>query len=106
MKVSNLLSGLEDPLSQDLILQNALKEIDRLEEEVTSLNNAVRGADKLVCNICKDAEINYSEVLKKNRMYINAAFTEGSPEYDFLKWSLDLKEPEEKEEEDKNNDTV
>lgn len=106
MKVSKLLSGLEDPLSQDLILQNALKEIDRLEEEVTSLNNAVRGADKLVCNICKNAEINYSNVLKKNRLYISASFTEGSPEYDFLKWSLDLEEPEEKEEEDKNNDTV
>lgn len=98
MKVSNLLTGLVDPLSQDLILQNALKEIDRLEEEVTSLNKAVRGADILIYKICKDAEINYSEVLKKNRMYINAAFTEGSPEYDFLKWSLDLKEPEKPDE--------
>ena len=106
MKLSNLLTGIEDPLSQDLILLNAFKEIDRLEEEVTSLNNAIRGADILVCNICKGAEITYSEVLKANRMYINAAFTEGSTEYDFLKWSLDLKEPEEKEEEDKNNDTV
>ena len=94
MKVSSLLTGLEDPLSQDLILQNALKEIDRLEEEVTSLNNAVRGADKLVGNICKNAEISYSDVLKKNRLYISASFTEGSPEYDFLKWSLDLTEPE------------
>ena len=106
MKVSNLLTGLEDPLSQDLILQNAFKEIDRLENRVKYLTYAVQGADKLISRICKDAEINYSEVLKKNRMYINAAFTEGSPEYDFLKWSLDLKEPEEKEEEDKNNDTV
>lgn len=106
MKVSNLLTGLEDPLPQDLILQNALKEIDRLEKRVKYLTNAVRGADKLISRICKDAEINYSELLKKNRMYISIAFTEDSPEYDFLKWSLDLKEPEKKEEEDKNNDTV
>ena len=106
MKVSNLLTGLEDPLSQDLILQNAFKEIDRLEKRVEYLTNAVRAADKLISRICKDAEINYSEVLKTNRLYISTAFTKGSPEYDFLKWAMDLNEPENERKEDKNNDTV
>ena len=106
MKVSNLLSGLEDPLSQDLILQNAFKEIDRLENRVKYLTYAVQGADKLISRICKDAEINYSKVLKKNRLYISTAFTEGSPEYDFLKWAMDLNEPENDGKEEKNNDTV
>lgn len=107
MKLSNLLTGLEEnPLSQDLILKNAFKEIDRLEEEVETLNKAIEGADRLVCRICKNADISYNKYLQKHCLYISASFEQGSPEYDFLKWSLELNEPEEKEEEDKNNDTV
>lgn len=106
MKVSNLLTGLEDPLSQDLILQNAFKEIDRLENRVNHLTYAVQGADKLISRICEEAEITYSDLLKKNRLYIRAAFTEDSPEYDFLKWAMDLNEPENDGKEEKNNDTV
>ena len=102
MKVSKLLSGLEDPLSQDLILKNALEEIDRLEEEVASLEDALQGADMLISEICKKAVISYSEVLKKNRLYISVSFTEGTPEYVLLKLALDLDEPdaEEKKEEE------
>lgn len=106
MKLSNLLTGLEEnPLSQDLILKNAFKEIDRLEEEVETLNKAIEGADRLVCRICKNADISYNKYLQKNSLYISASFEQGSPEYEFLKWSLELKEPDEnegKEEDEKN----
>lgn len=95
MKVAKLLDGLdrENCLTDDLILLNAFKRIDALE-------NALECATRLLHSICKNAEIGYSDTFETNRLYVQNSYDQDEEEYQVLKELLDLKEPEEEKKEE------
>jgi len=61
MKASKLLTGLSEPLAQDLILYNALMEVDRLEERERALKQQIRHYENVFQQLRAKATCYHSE---------------------------------------------
>lgn len=61
MKASELLNGLQEPLAQDLILYNALQQIDRLEEQQRMFKQQIRHYENVFQQLRAKATCYHSE---------------------------------------------
>lgn len=96
MKVSKLLTGLEGPLSQDLILQNALKEIDRLEAVQDELQKQIDYYENIFGQLKQMArcdKFSYGPFININNIYE----TDHESLFADLMELLQLEEPDEDE---------
>ena len=108
MKASFLLSGIshiENPSTVELMLRNALHEIDRLEAAQYNLQKQVDRYEEIfqkLKDIARCDCFSYGPFINIGNIYK----TDSGELFTELMDLLQLEEPENKEEEDKNNDTV